>query len=82
MVEKRGTYCSYRNINILKLSNKYIWNPNDLYFCRSTLQNKAFSNQKKGHLTYLCICQKVQVELTSYELFGGLDFLLNADFSY
>ena len=26
------------------------WNPNDLYFWRSTPQNKAFSNQNKGHL--------------------------------
>ena len=26
------------------------WNPNDLYFRRSTSQNKAFSNQNKGHL--------------------------------
>ncbi len=24
--------------------------PNDLYFWRSTPQNKAFSNQNKGHL--------------------------------
>ena len=28
----------------------YTWNPNDLYFWRSTRQNKAFSNQNKGHL--------------------------------
>ena len=28
----------------------YTWNPNDLYFWRSTPQNKAFSNQNKGHL--------------------------------
>ena len=28
----------------------YTWNPNDLYFWRSTPQNKAFSNQKEGHL--------------------------------
>ena len=26
------------------------WNPNDLYFWRSTPQNKALSNQNKGHL--------------------------------
>ncbi len=26
------------------------WNPNDLYFWRSSPQNKAFSNQNKGHL--------------------------------
>ena len=26
------------------------WNPNDLYFWRSTPQNKVFSNQNKGHL--------------------------------
>ena len=26
------------------------WNPNDLYFWRSTPQNTAFSNQNKGHL--------------------------------
>ncbi len=26
------------------------WNPNDLYFWRPTPQNKAFSNQNKGHL--------------------------------
>ena len=26
------------------------WNPNDLYFWRSTPQNKAFSNQNKVHL--------------------------------
>ena len=28
----------------------YTWNPNDLYFWRSTPQNKAFSNQNNGHL--------------------------------
>ena len=28
----------------------HTWNPNDLYFWRSTLQNKALSNQNKGHL--------------------------------
>ena len=28
----------------------YAWNPNDLYFWRSNPQNKAFSNQNKGHL--------------------------------
>ena len=28
----------------------YTWNPIDLYFWRSTPQNKAFSNQNKGHL--------------------------------
>ncbi len=28
----------------------YTWNPNDLYFWRSTPQNKALSNQNKGHL--------------------------------
>ena len=28
----------------------YTWNPNDLYFWSSTPQNKAFSNQNKGHL--------------------------------
>ena len=27
----------------------YTWNPNDLYSWRSTPQNKAFSNQNKGH---------------------------------
>ena len=26
------------------------WNPTDLHFWRSTLQNKAFSKQNKGHL--------------------------------
>ena len=28
----------------------YTWNPNDLYFWRSTPQSKAFSNQNKDHL--------------------------------
>ena len=28
----------------------YTWNPNDLYFWRSTPQNKALFNQNKGHL--------------------------------
>ena len=28
----------------------HTWNPNDLYFWRSTPQNKAFSDQKKGYL--------------------------------
>ena len=28
----------------------FTWNPNDLYVWRSTPQNKAFSNQNKGHL--------------------------------
>ena len=28
----------------------YTQNPTDLYIWRSTLQNKAFSNQNKGHL--------------------------------
>ena len=27
----------------------FTWNPNDLYFWRLTPQNKAFSNQNKGH---------------------------------
>ena len=49
----------------------YTWNPNDLYFWRSTPQNKAFSNQNKGHLgsryvykcIHLCIstCVRLQV---------------------
>ena len=30
---------------------KYTWNLNDLYFWRSTPQNKAFSNKNKGHLS-------------------------------
>ena len=32
------------------LQGIYTWNPNNLYFWRSTPQNKAFSNQNKGHL--------------------------------
>ncbi len=31
-------------------SMTHAWNPNDLYFWRSTPQKKAFSNQNKGHL--------------------------------
>ena len=31
-------------------THMHTWNPNDLYFWRSTPQNKAFSNQNKGHL--------------------------------
>ena len=36
----------------------YTWNPNDLYFWRSTPQNKAFSNQNKGQVgsRYIYIC--------------------------
>ena len=34
------------NIYIYKI---YSWNPNNLYFWRSTPQNKAFSNQNKAH---------------------------------
>ena len=37
-------------VKFTKLTNIYTWNPNDLYFWRSTPQNKAFSNQNKGHL--------------------------------
>ena len=35
----------------------YSWNPNDLYFWRSTPPNKVFSHQNKGHLgsRYICI---------------------------
>ena len=39
-IEARRTKRSWRCI--------YTWNPNDLYFWRSTPQNKAFSNQNKG----------------------------------
>ncbi len=37
------------------------WSPNDLYFWRSTPQNKPFSNQNKGHLGsryIICIITK------------------------
>ena len=48
-------YIIIYNIIQLYLNSRY---PNDLYICRSTPQNKAFSNQKKGHLgsrfIYLC----------------------------
>ena len=37
----------------------YTWNPNDLYFWRSTAQNRAFPKQSKGHQrvpgVYMCI---------------------------
>ena len=43
-----GGGCVYDLHNYLHLCT---WNPNDLYFWRSTThQNKAFSNQNKGHL--------------------------------
>ena len=47
MVQKSGLPVEMENIPICI----YTWNPTDLYFWRDpTLQNKAFSNQNKGHL--------------------------------
>ena len=43
-------YCWYLFLCVNNILHIYIWNPNDLYFWRSTPENKAFWNQKKGHL--------------------------------
>ena len=43
---KQGNVCIYIYIHLL-----YTSSPNDLYFWRSTLQNKALSHQNKGHLS-------------------------------
>ena len=46
----RGLLGLASDLNTKKYNNLYTWNPNDLYFWRSSPQNKAFSNQNKGHL--------------------------------
>ena len=42
------------------------WNPNDLYFWRLTPQNKAFSNQNKGHLSSRILLMKDFPAFTSW----------------
>ena len=55
----RWWYPIWWNIYIYTYVYIYAWNPNDLYFWRSTPQNKAFSNQNKGHLGSRCIYTSV-----------------------
>ena len=55
-------------ISILQL--RCTWNPNDLYFWRSTPQCKAFSNQKKGHLGSRYIMEPIQILSLHRSTFG------------
>ena len=44
------SFCLCTHISVYWNIYIYTWNPNDLYFWRSTPQNKVFFNQNKGHL--------------------------------
>ena len=50
LITRKGLDGSGGALMVCKDGWEFTWNPNDLHVWRSTPQNKAFSNQNKGHL--------------------------------